>query len=68
MLIEFIGGRLDGEAIEKASINETTCEALKVEYITRDFPFEIGDCKKISVLYYRKPNTNKFYFDKIEEV
>ncbi|KKN01619.1 hypothetical protein LCGC14_1125910 [marine sediment metagenome] len=74
MLIEFIGGKMDGEVgdvpIVYSSIKVPYCKPLNNnEYLTRQqFSESVKEPMFFVAVYHRKPATNKFYFDKIEEV
>lgn len=72
MLIEFIGGKLDGTKV----ISVFPCNVAYVpdnsDGVSRDGAvLSISDIPLDNIdqlIYRRKPATNKFYFDKIEEV
>ena len=62
MLIEFTGGRYDGEIDDDPSVmvNGFPSDIVKIHYNT--------ELEGKTVVYRRKPDTNKFYFDKTEEL
>ncbi len=62
MLIELLGGKMDG-TIEYL-FQRPLSDKIEVRFGTIDPP----ELEPKQLIYRRKPDTNKFYFDKIEEV
>ena len=72
MLIEFIGGKLDGTKVftifpcDIAYIPDNSDGVSRAGAVLSFSDIKLDNVDNL--IYRRKPSTNKFYFDKIEEV